>query len=99
VLDIRGKDDVVLVSVRVRPRSTRGLAVTDGGLVLSVAAAPEKGRATEEARRALAEALGLPATTVSLRSGPATRRKVFAVAGLSPVVVRERLLAAASGGT
>jgi uncharacterized protein YggU (UPF0235/DUF167 family) len=98
VLDVREKDRVVLVSVRVRPRSRPGLSLTDGGLVVSVGAPPDKGRATEEARRALAAALAVPASTVELRSGRTSRRKTFAVSGLTPVAARERLLAAATGG-
>ncbi len=85
----------MLVAVRVRPRSRPGLELTDGGLVIRVAAVPEKGRATEEARRALAEALGLAPSAVTLRSGAAARRKVFVVEGLGAVEARTQLLAAA----
>ena len=67
-------------------------AVGDGGLVISVAAPPEKGRATEEARRALADAIGVRPSAVTLRTGPAARRKVFAVAGIVVADARYRLL-------
>jgi uncharacterized protein len=97
VLDIRERRGAVLVSVRVRPRARPGLAVGQGGLVISVAAPPEKGRATEEARRALAEALGLPPSAVTLRTGPAARRKVFTVAGIGAVEARSRLLRVTGG--
>ena len=53
------------------------------GVVVRVRAAPEGGRATAEARRALAAALGVPASAVRLRSGARSRVKVFAVAGLA----------------
>ncbi|MGH2662769.1 MAG: DUF167 domain-containing protein [Actinomycetota bacterium] len=95
MLDVREKDGVVLVSARVRPRSRPGLSLTDGGLVISVAAPPEKSRATEEGRRALASALGVSSSSVQLRSGAAARRKVFVVSGMPVVDVRRRLLAAA----
>ena len=95
MLDVREKDGAVLVSVRVRPRSRPGLSLTDGGLVISVAAPPEKGRATEEGRRALAAALDVPPSSVELRSGAAARRKVFVVTGVAVVDVRRLLLAAA----
>jgi uncharacterized protein len=62
--------------------------------VIRVAAAPEKGRATEEARRGLAAALGVPPASVSLRSGKTARRKIFEVSGLDAASVRESLLAA-----
>jgi uncharacterized protein len=94
VLDVRDSGRGVTVGVRVRPRSRPGLEAGEGGLVIRVAAAPEKGRATEEARRALAAALGVAAPAVSLRSGWAARRKVFEVAGVDAASVRQRLLAA-----
>jgi uncharacterized protein YggU (UPF0235/DUF167 family) len=94
-LDVRSVGAAVLIGVRVRPRSRPALELTDGGLVLRVAAVPEKGKATEEARRALAQALGIPPSAVSLRSGPRARRKVFAVEGLDAVTARARLLESA----
>ena len=96
MLDVRERDGAILVAVRVRPRSRPGLELTDGGLVIRVAAVPEKGRATEEARRALAEVLGVAPSAVTLRSGAAARRKTFVVRGPSPTEARHRLLAAAS---
>jgi uncharacterized protein len=95
VLDVRRHGDAVRVSLRVRPRSRPALELTDGGLVVRVAAAPEKGRATEEGRRALAEALGVPPSAVELLSGATGRRKVFSVRGVSAADARGRLLEAA----
>ncbi len=95
MLDVRKRDGSVLVAVRVRPRSRPGLEVTDGGLVIRVAAPPEKGRATEEARRLLANALGIPVARVTLLSGATSRRKVFRAAALDAVDARSRLLKAA----
>jgi uncharacterized protein YggU (UPF0235/DUF167 family) len=94
VLDVRERDGAVVVSVRVRPRSRPGLEEGEGGLVISVAAPPEKGRATEEARQVLAEALGVPRSVVTLRTGAAARRKVFVVTGIGAVEARSRLLRA-----
>jgi uncharacterized protein len=94
-LDIRATDGGVIVSVQVRPRSQPGLELTDAGLVIRVKAAPEKGRATHEARRALAEALDVAPTAVSLRSGPTSRRKSFAVDGIGALEARTLLLDAA----
>ena len=93
MLDVRERDGAVVVAVRVRPRSRPGLQLTDAGLVIRVAAAPERGRATEEARRALAGALGVAPSSVSLRSGAAARRKAFVVEGISATEARSRLLA------
>jgi uncharacterized protein YggU (UPF0235/DUF167 family) len=76
-----------LVTVRVVPRSSRtSVGLDDRGIRVRVRAASEDGRATEEARRALAEALGVPGTGVSLRRGGRSRTKVFEVEG---VVQRE----------
>ena len=93
-LDIREEGSGVRVAVQVRPRSQPGIVLTEAGLVIRVAAPPEKGRATEHARRALAEALGVPPTSVSLRTGATSRRKSFSVVGLDPTTARTRLLAA-----
>jgi uncharacterized protein YggU (UPF0235/DUF167 family) len=97
VLDVRERDGTVTVSVRVRPRSRPSVSLEQDGLVISVAAPPERGRATEEARRALAEALGLPPSAVALRTGAAVRQKVFSVTGVQAAEARSRLLRAASG--
>jgi uncharacterized protein YggU (UPF0235/DUF167 family) len=94
-LDVREHAGGVLVAVQVRPRSRPGMELTEAGLVIRVAAPPEKGRATEHARRALAEALSVPPSAVELRSGPTSRRKSFTVEGMTPLEARTRLLDAA----
>lgn len=80
-----------LITVRVVPRSRPGIEATDDGVVVRVSAPPVNGRATEEARRTPARALGVPATAVSLRLGNRSRTKVFAVLGVSAKEA-ERLL-------
>ena len=71
------------VTVRVVPRARRpGVEAGPDGVVVPVQAAPEGGRATEEARLALAGALGIPKSRVSLRAGARSRIKVFEVQGL-----------------
>ena len=80
------------VTVRVVPRAGRtAVALDDRGIVVRVRAAPERGRATEEARRALASAVGLPPSAVTLRSGAAARTKVFEIDGLGQREVEMRL--------
>ena len=76
--------DMATITVRVAPRSGR-TAVESGsdGVVVRVRAAPEGGRATEEAARALAAELGIPPSRVRLRSGARSRTKTFDVDGLS----------------
>ena len=97
MLDVRERDGAVTVSVRVRPRSRPTVSVEEEGLVISVAAPPERGRATEEARRALAEALGVPPSAVALRTSAAARQKVFSVTGVEAAEARSRLLRTVSG--
>jgi uncharacterized protein YggU (UPF0235/DUF167 family) len=84
--------DMASITVRVTPRSGR-TAVENGsdGVVVRVRAAPEGGRATDEAARALADALGVPRTRVRLRSGGRSRTKVFDVEGLSSQDLLHRL--------
>jgi uncharacterized protein len=74
------------VRVRVQPRARRtglgGLrAGADGPrLVIAVNAPPEDGRATLAACAALATALGLPPSRVTLAQGQASREKTLRVA-------------------
>ena len=72
---------VATYSVRVVPRSGRTAVEVgdDGALTIRVRAVPEGGRATDEARRALAAHLGVPAGSVRLRSGARSRTKMFEV--------------------
>jgi uncharacterized protein YggU (UPF0235/DUF167 family) len=74
---------VITIAVRVKPGAARARV---GGchqgpygpaLVVAVAARPVDGRATESAMRAVAEALGVRHTAVGLRTGAASRDKLF----------------------
>lgn len=74
-----------IIAVRVKPGASRTKV---GGsypgphgpaLIVAVQAPAVDGRATEAARKALAEALGVPAARVSLRTGAAARDKLFLV--------------------
>ena len=82
------------ITVRVVPRSGRAsVEAGPDGVVIRVRAAPEGGRATEEARRALAGAIGVPPSRVRLRTGARSRTKVFEVHGLSQAELEMRLRA------
>lgn len=76
----------VTVAVRVKPGSSRNRVGGrhDGSfgpaLVVAVTAPPVDGRATEAVRRALADALDVPASSLSLRRGATGRDKLFTVA-------------------
>lgn len=93
-LDLRESGGLLLLGVRVKPGSRPALSLTDAGLVVAVAAPRVEGRATEEARRALARALGVPASSVALKAGARSPRKVFALSGLDVDAARSRLRAA-----
>ncbi|TCB97955.1 DUF167 domain-containing protein [Micromonospora zingiberis] len=78
--------DALTVAVRVKPGASRARVGGryDGphgpALVIAVNAPPVDGRATEAARRALAAALGVRPAAVSLRTGAASRDKIFVIA-------------------
>ncbi len=86
----------VIVAVRVKPGAShpRVGGRHDGPLgpavVLAVQERAVDGQATEAARRALADALGVSKADVSLRSGAAARDKLFTVHN-PPSDVDERL--------
>ena len=80
------------VTVRVIPRSGRvAVEVGPRGVSVRVRAAPEGGRATEQARRALADALGVAPSRITLTRGMTSRVKTFEVAGLTGDDLRVRL--------
>jgi uncharacterized protein len=86
--------DMASITVRVTPRSGRTAVEAGGdGVVVRVRAAPEAGKATEEAARALADALGVPPTRVRLKTGARSRTKTFEVEGLSSEDLHRRLRA------
>lgn len=80
------------ITVRVVPRSGRdGVEAREEGVVVRVRAAPQGGEATARAASILAAALGLPKSSVRLRSGTRSRIKVFVLEGLDPDELEDRL--------
>lgn len=80
--------DEVLLSVRLTPKASRdgidGLTgLSDGAVVakMRVRAVPEDGKANDALIRLVAQALDLPRSAVSLRSGASARTKVLALSG------------------
>ncbi|MGW0215228.1 DUF167 domain-containing protein [Micromonospora chokoriensis] len=77
--------ETLTVAVRVKPGASRDRVggCFDGphgpALVIAVHDPAVDGRATEAARRALAAALGIRPAAVSLRTGAASRDKLFLV--------------------
>jgi len=69
------------ITVHVKPGARRTSVQQDGPFeyTITVIAPPEKGRATDAVRRALAQALGVAPSRVSLVMGAASRTKVFEI--------------------
>ncbi|WP_243705944.1 DUF167 domain-containing protein [Micromonospora sp. KC721] len=86
-------EETLAVAVRVKPGASRARVGGrfDGphgpALVIAVNAPAVDGRATEAARRALAGALGVRPAAVSLRTGAASRDKLFDVEHPDPGLV------------
>lgn len=80
----------VTFRVRVAPRASRTAAAGeyDGALKVRVAAPPVEGAANEELVRFLARALGLPASSVEVTAGHASRSKLVRARGATPEQVR-----------
>jgi len=87
-----------MVSIRVRPRSSRvGVTLEEGrGLVVRVHAPATEGAANEECRSVLAKALRVPKSAVQIARGAKSRTKQVTVAGMSAGEARARLEGAAS---
>ncbi len=88
-----------MVAVRAQPRARRaqvqGVVVDAAGahrLRIAVTAPPEDGRATQAVCAALAKALDVPASRITLLSGAAAREKMLHVAG-DPATLSARILA------
>jgi hypothetical protein len=85
----------VVVAVRVRPGASRTRVggchqgARGAALVVAVTAPATGGRATEAARRALAEALAVRPAAVALHHGATSRDKLFTV----PAATAERVRA------
>ena len=80
------------VTIRVVPRAGRSaVEVGPRGIVVRVRSAPDAGKATEEARRVLAEALDVPPSALRLRSGARSRTKVFEVDRMESAELDRRL--------
>jgi uncharacterized protein YggU (UPF0235/DUF167 family) len=80
------------VTVHVVPRSNRTVVeASSSRIVIKVRAIPHDGRATEEARRALADALRVAPSGVTLLRGQRSREKVFEVPDLTENEALQRL--------
>jgi hypothetical protein len=92
-LDVRrpGKGVRVRVKVKPRARKTAVLGVREGVLEVAVAATPTDGRANAELVKALARALQIAPSRVSIVAGGSGRSKLVEFAGLSGAELVEKL--------
>ncbi|WP_374431883.1 DUF167 domain-containing protein [Tabrizicola sp.] len=66
------------IAIRVTPNARRaGVELVDGQIRVAVSETPEAGKATEAARAALAKALGVAKTRLTLIRGATSRDKLF----------------------
>lgn len=66
------------IAIRVTPNARRaGVELVGGQIRVTVTETPEAGKATEAARAALAKALGVAKTRLSLIRGAPSRDKLF----------------------
>jgi uncharacterized protein YggU (UPF0235/DUF167 family) len=83
----------VVIPVRAQPgaRRTGVVGVHGGRWKIAVAEPPEKGRANAALEAALAAALGVSPSRVSLLRGAGARSKEFCVSGVDVATVQARL--------
>jgi uncharacterized protein (TIGR00251 family) len=95
-MDYREEGGALVFAVRVAPRASKTAAAGEhgGALKVRVAAPPVEGAANEELTRFLAKSLGVPARSVEIVGGRASKTKVVRVAGAR----REDLARLAAGG-
>jgi len=87
-----GDPQACTLQVRVTPRARHTSVRVAGGMVrIKVAEVPVDGRATEAARVALARALRLRPSAVTLERGLSSRTKRFRVDGLTSLDALTRL--------
>jgi len=96
VLEYTERDGALTFAVRVVPRASKTAVAGehDGALKVRVAAPPVEGAANAELTRFLARRLGVPAGSVEIVGGHASRTKVVRAAGAKAA----DLLRLAAGG-
>lgn len=68
------------IAVRVTPKASRMRIIrVDGEIRIYVTTVPEGGKATNDAIKMLARALGIPKTRLALLRGAASRDKLFVI--------------------
>lgn len=94
MLHIREDNDGVLFWITVKPRSKRNeviAAAQEQAITVRVTAPPVEGKANEACRTLLAKVLGISKTSVTIRTGEASARKLIHCKHISPQEVQDRL--------
>ena len=83
----------VKLSIKVVPGAskTRMVGLLDGALKITLAAAPEKGKANKELLRFLANLLDLPKSSLSIISGEHNARKEIFISQITPQTLQTKL--------
>lgn len=96
----RSGEEGVLLEIRVTPRSSRDAiagrhTAVDGtvSLAVKVSASPDKGKANQAVIDLMSEAIGVPRSCISIRSGKASRSKLILIRSPAAAERVERLLA------
>jgi uncharacterized protein YggU (UPF0235/DUF167 family) len=85
---------VAVIAVTVKPSSrSPGIALSSEAIAIRVAAPPRDGAANQAVRLALAQALGVPVSSIRLKRGASARTKFFEIDGLERAEVFARLRA------
>ena len=74
---VRPRDIVLRIRAKPGARADRVAGVRGDSLLVEVRAAPERGKANEAVIRVLADALGIRASSIELKTGHAAPRKLF----------------------
>lgn len=86
---VRPRDIVLRIRAKPGARAERVAGVRGDSLVVEVRAAPERGKANAAVIRVLADALGIHASSIALKTGHAAPRKTFTLpADARPALVR-----------
>lgn len=93
------KDGVVLIDIYVQPKSSRNMVVGlhDEAVKVAITAPPVDGKANKAVGVFLAAFFHLSKSSVQIHSGHQSRKKRFALSGLSEEEVQRRVLEAIEG--
>jgi uncharacterized protein len=93
MIELSGSGNGVLLGVQVSPGASRSRVLGEHGgrLKLSVAAAPERGKANEAVVELLAEELGVRKSQIAVVRGETSKQKTVLIGGVTVEEIRERV--------